>query len=106
VNVDSAGTARHSDEIDLVRFLFALPSPLSVPYSWVYANGVPDGDGVPDPESDPLVALKFYQVEADEEVLLNLQSLRLNAGWARLRTRSQAKVQAQCNGRGTRSWRR
>lgn len=56
-------------EIDLVRFLFALPSPLPVPDGWVYANGVPDGDGVPDPETDPLVALKFFQIEADEEVL-------------------------------------
>jgi hypothetical protein len=69
VHVDSAETQGQPHEIDLVRFVFALPSPLPVPDGWIYATGIPDGDGVPEPTSDPLVALKFFQVEADEEVL-------------------------------------
>ena len=67
--MDSADTAGQTREIDLVRFVFALPSPLPVPDGWIYANGVPDEYGVPDPAIDPLVALTFFQVEADVDVM-------------------------------------
>lgn len=64
----NAETAEQPHEVDLVRFVFAMPSPLPVPDGWRYANGVP-GEGVPDPAIDPLVALTFFQVEADAEVM-------------------------------------
>lgn len=67
--MDSGDSAGQPHEIDLVRFVFALPSPLPVPDGWIYANGVPDGYAVPDPATDPFVALTFFQVEANEEVL-------------------------------------